>query len=112
MEKSSVTKQIGIKIREFRKAKRMTQEQLAERVATNPSYIGKLERGEQNVKIQTLEKIAEALEVSTFALFDFDQFEDIRRHDIVWNAISLLLEQSESDQRKALAVLEALFKPY
>lgn len=40
MEKSSVTKQIGVKIREFRKAKRMTQEQLAERVATNPSYIG------------------------------------------------------------------------
>ncbi|XOK61055.1 XRE family transcriptional regulator [Paenibacillus elgii] len=77
-----------------------------------PRTLPILERGEQNVKIQTLEKIAEALEVSTFALFDFDQFEDIRRHDIVWNAISLLLEQSESDQQKALAVLEALFKPY
>ncbi len=111
MEKSSVTKQIGVKIREFRKVKRMTQEQLAELVATNPSYIGKLERGEHNFKIQTLEKIAEALEISISALL---KSEEIRRHDndIVSNAISLLNEQSESDQRKALAVLEALFKQY
>lgn len=61
------TKLIEVKIRQFRKLRNITQEQLAEASDSTGSYIGKLERGEVNVQIRTLEKIAEALGTNTFA---------------------------------------------
>ncbi|MGG3839934.1 helix-turn-helix transcriptional regulator [Paenibacillus thiaminolyticus] len=67
MEHSSTSKIIGNNIRQRRKLKGLTQEQLAELVGTNFSYIGKMERGQHNLKVQTLEKIAEALDVSMSA---------------------------------------------
>lgn len=112
MENSNVAKMIGEKIRLYRKSKGMTQEQLAELVGTHFAYIGKLERGEMNCKLQTLEKVAAALGINIFTLFDFDQFEEIKSHQVAWKAIELILEQSESDQKRALAILEALFQTY
>ncbi|MHB0861900.1 helix-turn-helix domain-containing protein [Paenibacillus sp. SEL3] len=50
------TKLLGTKIRQFRKLRGITQEQLAEASDSTGSYIGKLERGEVNVQIKTLEK--------------------------------------------------------
>ncbi|MFB5269856.1 helix-turn-helix domain-containing protein [Paenibacillus enshidis] len=101
---------IGRKIRQYRKLKGLTQEQLAELVGTNFSYIGKIERGEYNVKIQTLEKIANALGVSLSALLSHGDYKSIDMSDTVVEAAVLLLEQSESDQRKAVEILKIMFR--
>lgn len=53
---------IGKNIRKIRKEKKISQEELSFRANLYLSYIGKLERGEVNVSIETLEKIASALE--------------------------------------------------
>lgn len=50
----------------------MTQLDLAGKMDNFAEQIGRIERGEQNVSVCTLLKIATALEVSLKELFDFD----------------------------------------
>ena len=59
-------KQIGGRIRALRTGTGLTQEDLAERTGVNPAYLGRIERGEINVTIQTLTSIANGLKVSLF----------------------------------------------
>ncbi|WP_152679707.1 helix-turn-helix domain-containing protein, partial [Paenibacillus sp. IHB B 3415] len=47
---------VGSRIRELRKAKGWTQEQLAEAASLHYSYIGGVERGDRNISLETLEK--------------------------------------------------------
>jgi len=51
-------------IRTFRKAKGISQEELADMCNLHRTYIGSVERGERNVTLSTLEAIAGALGVS------------------------------------------------
>ncbi|MFM9277991.1 helix-turn-helix domain-containing protein [Paenibacillus jiagnxiensis] len=100
---------IGRKIRQYRKWKGLTQEQLAELVGINFTQIGKIERGEYNVKIQTLEKIANALGVRLSELISHGDYKGIDMSDTVLEAVALLLEQSKTDQRKAVEILKVMF---
>ena len=52
---------IGLKIKEFRKKRGLTQKQLGDRCGIADSNIRKYENGQQNPKIETLRKIADAL---------------------------------------------------
>lgn len=54
---------IGEIIRQ-RQRRQMTQEQLAQRIGTTQSAVARIEAGKANVTIETLERIAEALECS------------------------------------------------
>lgn len=54
---------VGQRIREYRKQKNWTQEQLAEAASLHYSYIGGIERGDRNISLETLEKIAAALDI-------------------------------------------------
>lgn len=65
------SKQIGERIRSFRKAKGFSQEELAERASVHYTYIGQVERGEKNFSIDTLEKVIAALNITFEELFRF-----------------------------------------
>jgi transcriptional regulator with XRE-family HTH domain len=52
---------VGKTIRRFRLAKGWTQEELADRAKLHPTYIGGIERGERNLGIDNIFKIARAL---------------------------------------------------
>ena len=54
-------KKVGRTIREARKSKGMSQESLALSSGLDRSYVGGVERGERNLSILNLKKIAEAL---------------------------------------------------
>ena len=58
----NITKLVGTRIRGFRKEKRLSQEELAEKCSLHPTYIGQLERGEKNPTIESVMKIANGLE--------------------------------------------------
>ncbi|WP_133140246.1 helix-turn-helix domain-containing protein [Legionella genomosp. 1] len=55
---------IGDRIRDLRKAKGFSQESIADASSTGRTYMGRVERGEQNISIQNLIQIAFALNVS------------------------------------------------
>ncbi|WP_413406718.1 helix-turn-helix domain-containing protein [Paenibacillus amylolyticus] len=52
---------VGERIRAIRKAKGLTQQQLAELSGLDDAYVGSVERGERNFSIDTLEKIISSL---------------------------------------------------
>ncbi|WP_425919156.1 helix-turn-helix domain-containing protein [Acinetobacter sp. TSRC1-2] len=54
---------IGSKIRETRKNKSISQEQLALLTAIDRSYLGRIERGEVNITIEKLYQISQTLNV-------------------------------------------------
>jgi transcriptional regulator with XRE-family HTH domain len=59
--KPNPLKVLGQRIREMRKAKNLTQEDLAYESDIDRSYIGGVERGERNLSFDKLCQIAEAL---------------------------------------------------
>ncbi len=51
-------------MRRIRLGQEMTQERLAERAELHPNYISSVERGERNISIRNIERIANALGVT------------------------------------------------
>jgi transcriptional regulator with XRE-family HTH domain len=62
---------IGENIRKFRKARGMTQEQLAEASELSAYFVGSIERGQATVSVRSLEQVARALHVELRDLFVF-----------------------------------------
>jgi transcriptional regulator with XRE-family HTH domain len=63
-------KRFGARVKRLRKKKGMSQENLALACSLDRSYIGGVERGERNVSLINIHKIAGALGVSAGELFD------------------------------------------
>ena len=55
---------IGLRIRELRKNQNLSQVQLAVLMDNHAEQIGRIERGELNVSISTLQKIAKSLDMT------------------------------------------------
>jgi len=59
--KHRILKRFSDKVKRLRKSKGWTQEELAVRTGLHRTYIGSIERGERNVSLINVEKIADAL---------------------------------------------------
>lgn len=62
----------GKKIRSERQKLEISQEELAFRANLHRTYIGMVERGEKNVTLLNIEKIAKALSLNIKDLFNFE----------------------------------------
>ena len=65
----ATAKEIGIGIKNARLTVGITQAELARRLGVTPQAISQYERGIKKPKIETIEKIADALEIDTYLLF-------------------------------------------
>jgi len=95
---NNVLQLIGIRIRHIRKEMNLSQEALGEKGGFHFSYIGQIERGEKNITILNLTKIADALEVKLGQLFTYVNEEE-------------KLVQSDGDIKEILSILRKL-KPH
>lgn len=59
---------VGRKLRAYRKARDLSQEQLADLLKVHRTYMGGVERGERNLTLQTLERIASSIGVDPLTL--------------------------------------------
>jgi transcriptional regulator with XRE-family HTH domain len=65
MERTSkILIKFGKRVRQLRKEKEISQEELAHRAELHRTYIGMIERAEKNITLLNIEKIANALEVN------------------------------------------------
>lgn len=64
-----VLNQLGSRIREIRKTRKMTQDALAEKCNFEKGNLSRIETGQTNLTIRSLLRISNALEVPIAALF-------------------------------------------
>ena len=64
--------ELGLRLRSFREAKGWSQEELALNSGLHRTYVGDVERGERNISVLNLSKLAIALEIPIATLFEND----------------------------------------
>ena len=72
ISKKEILIKFGEKVREIRKEKGLSQEELSYRANLHRTYIGMIERAEKNITLLNIEKIANALETSINDLFIYE----------------------------------------
>jgi transcriptional regulator with XRE-family HTH domain len=68
-------KRFGRRLKQLRLYKEITQEELAEMIGVTNEFISNIERGKSAPSFETIDKLAEALNVSVMDMFNF---EDLR----------------------------------
>jgi len=71
IEESSLLVKIGSRIKQLRKEKEVRQVDLAFNIDMDDGSLRRIERGQANLTVKTLEKIARGLDVPMKDLFDF-----------------------------------------
>ena len=61
-------KLVGMRIRELRRAKGISQEALADEAGVHRTYMGSVERGERNISLDNIVRIAKALRAQPYEL--------------------------------------------
>ena len=68
-----ILQRFGAKVRLYRRNLDISQEKLAEISGLHRTYIGSIERGEQNISLKNIVKVAHALGISPAALLQEDE---------------------------------------
>ena len=113
----SFQKIFGIRVKELRKMQNLTQEELGLKTGLNYKYIGSVERGERNLSLDSIKKIADGLQVETRTLFDLSGVEVLKsvlpktRKEKELTKINRLLQQAPQPKLKiAYKLLKVLFE--
>lgn len=107
---TDILKTLGIRIREHRKKRGLTQDEVADRAGVSQGYIGSVERGEQNLTVESLEKILRAIGMEFDELFchiDDDHVIDTSTY-ILNNITSKLQSRSVNDLKFVLQFVDNL----
>ncbi|AMO87254.1 anaerobic benzoate catabolism transcriptional regulator [Solibacillus isronensis B3W22] len=106
---------VGANIRELRKQKKMTQEDLAEKCGLQTSYLAGVERGERNITLQTVEKIASGLNVNAKKLFKIDnpmKYLSMEYEEKINTFAKLLKNKSEKEINLVLKISNEIFDAF
>ncbi len=66
-----IRKKLGLRIKELRKEKNFSQEELADLSNLDRTYINSVENGKRNISIINIEKIANAFDLTLKDFFNF-----------------------------------------
>lgn len=70
-----IKKRFGDRLRQIRKQKKISQEELAFRAKLHRTYISDVERGSRNISIENIEKIAKSLRIKISDLLSNADYE-------------------------------------
>lgn len=102
----------GQRIRELRKAKKLSQQELGRKARLHYTYIGGVERGEINISFDNIVRIADALGIELEELFTFPETRqpttEIER--LRAEMMELLEDKCHNKLRLSLRVLKAIFE--
>ena len=90
---ADILKQFGKKVRDSRKAQGLSQEELAEKADLHYTYVGGVERGERNLSLKSIERIASALKIDIRGLFALHLSEksNVKNKELISDINNLLL---------------------
>jgi transcriptional regulator with XRE-family HTH domain len=110
VEDREILNLVGARIKVLRKEKGLSQEALGEKGGFHFTYIGQVERGEKNVSLVNLAKIAEALEINISQLFAYvsDGIEFTETDLMIQEIVDMLREASSNKIRLSRNILREL----
>ncbi len=71
-----IQKKVGLRIREIRHSKKLSQEECAFNIEIDRTYLSSVECGQRNISIVNLNKICKSFEISLKDFFNSDIFEE------------------------------------
>ncbi len=74
-----IQEKIGLRIRELRTEKNLTQEAVAWRSEIDRTFMNHVENGKRNISVQSLEKISKGLQISLKDFFNDERFNGGRK---------------------------------
>lgn len=107
---SEIAKSVGQRIRNYRIRLELSQEKLAELSGVHPTYIGQLERGEKNATLESIEKIAKALNVPLSKLFEKLEDSSEGSRNIPLECYEILSSKSEEEQEILYGIITSIEK--
>jgi len=105
---NNLRKSFGNRVKELRKSKNISQEKLGERAGLHYTYIGGIERGERNVSLENIEKIAKGLEVNIGELFPFAMKKNTENDSIRNEIINTLYDYDTKTLKFLLSFIKSL----
>ncbi len=102
----NLRKLFGQRLKSIRLAKGLTQEELAEKAGLHATYIGIIERGKQGASLDTIEKLATALDVKEEKFFSFisRKYPIEEKEGLIINLENTLRKQKTEDIKKVLQI--------
>lgn len=107
---SEIAKSVGQRIRNYRLRLEISQEKLAELSGVHPTYIGQLERGEKNATLESIVKIAKALNISLSKLFEKLEETSESSRSIPLECYELLSSKTEEEQQLLFEIIASIEK--
>ena len=94
----------GRQVRNLRQHKKMSQEELAFKAGLSPAHLGQIERAQKKPTLETIGRLAEALEVPVANLFSCEASvsSETSPNNIMEKINSQLIAMSEEDQKDIL----------
>jgi transcriptional regulator with XRE-family HTH domain len=106
---SKIVEMVGERIRLLRQQRGLSQERLAFNADMNTSFIGSIERGQKSPTIDSLEKIAAALDVTLEELFSFEANRPNQRNLNIMEKIAVQLHgRTEMEQEAVYQFIKQL----
>jgi len=104
-----ILKIFGKRLRSLRRAKDMTQEQVAERAGLSLQSVGEIERGRGNPTLVNVERLSDALDVELTELFDLGDVK-MTREQAVQEILARLEGATEEQVRDLLTMVRVLIQ--
>lgn len=112
---ANLVKIVGLNIKEIRKKKNLTQEQLAEKCGLQTSFLAGVERGDRNITLETLDKILDGLEEDPITVFSFDNIvidEYFSKNEIIGLIVNLLSNRKLNDVKLIHKITNDIFENF
>ncbi len=100
-----LAKIVGQRIRSYRAQRGFSQEKLAELADYHPTYIGQLERGEKNATLESISRVAAALNIPLSTLLENLGITDSAEQNIPRECYDFLLTKTPKEQKRLFKIL-------
>ena len=98
---ADIKKQLGQRIKYFRKSKGLSQEKLAEMIDLTTRSLGNVETGRYFMSLSNLEKLMSVLDIEPYELFIFDKEAP---KNIVYDDVVKKLEKYKTNVKRLYAI--------
>ena len=105
----SIKKRLGARIKEIRRDKGLTQEELSEKIGIDPKHLSRIEVGRGFPSLDTLSIMADVLGVEMKDFFEFAHRTE-KPKELKETLNSLMKEATEEKLRVAVKVLRAIVR--